>query len=73
MKTEDGTTHVGLVQRETTEAIYLRGPDQRDRRVQRSTIRSMKRSPVSVMPEGYDHLLSRQELADLIAYLQGCQ
>ena len=73
VKTEDGATHVGLVQRETTEAIYLRGPDHRDRRVQRSTIRSMKRSPVSVMPAGYDHLLSRQELADLIAYLQGCQ
>ena len=65
--------HAGLVQREPTDAIYLRGADHRDQRVRRSTIRSMQRSPVSVMPQGFDQALSPQELADLIAYLQGCQ
>lgn len=73
VETEDGMTHAGLIQRETTDAIYLRGADHRDQRVRRSTIRSMQRSPVSVMPQGFDQALSPQELADLIAYLQGCQ
>ena len=64
---------MGLVQRETSDAIYLRGADQRVKRVPRNQIVSMVRSPVSTMPEGLDRVLSKQDLADLIAFLETCR
>ena len=70
---KDGASHMGLVQRETSDAIYLRGADQRVKRVPRNQIVGMVRSPVSTMPEGLDLVISKQDLADLIAFLETCR
>jgi putative heme-binding domain-containing protein len=49
--------------------LIISGP--RDRvRIPRSEIRSMRPSPVSLMPDGFADNLTRQELADLLAFLQ---
>jgi len=37
--------------------------------ITRSTVQDLQPSAVSIMPEGLGTLLSRQELADVIAYL----
>jgi putative heme-binding domain-containing protein len=50
--------------------LLISGP--RDRvRIPRKEIRSMRPSTVSLMPDGFADNLTRQELADLLAFLQG--
>ena len=39
-------------------------------RVPREAIETLQQSPLSIMPNGMDEQLSRQELSDLIAFLQ---
>ena len=73
LETDDGGIHGGLIQRETKDAIYLKNANMRNVRVSRSQIRGVTTSPISVMPAGLDQLLSRQELLDLIAFLQTCR
>ncbi len=70
---KQGHTHAGVIHRETTNALYLRQADQGIVRISRNEIRSLLRSPVSLMPAGLDGVLSDQDLADLVAYLQVCR
>lgn len=67
----DGRALTGLITRETTEAIVLRSADQSEVRIRRILVEEMKPSPLSIMPAGLENALSKQQLADLIAYLQG--
>ncbi|MCC6697250.1 MAG: HEAT repeat domain-containing protein [Candidatus Hydrogenedentes bacterium] len=60
----------GAVGRETPEAIYLRTAAKEELRIPRADILSMTPSPVSIMPEGLDVALSKQDLIDLVAFLQ---
>jgi putative heme-binding domain-containing protein len=68
--TAGGQVHTGVITRETPEAIYLFSTDRVETRVPRTEIESLAQSTVSIMPEGMEAQLSRQELADLIAFLQ---
>jgi putative membrane-bound dehydrogenase-like protein len=70
VETKRGTVHTGILKRETAEAIYLVNADRAEVRVPRSEIEALEPGKVSIMPQGLDALLSRQELADLIAFLQ---
>jgi putative heme-binding domain-containing protein len=67
---DDGRTLTGLIVRETADSLVLRAADQSEHRVPRSSIEEMKPSPLSIMPAGLENTMSRQQLADLIAYLQ---
>jgi cytochrome c1 len=42
-------------------------------RVARADIEEMRPGTVSVMPAGLDQQLTRQELADLVAFLKACR
>lgn len=66
----DGRTLSGLIVRETADSLVLRTADQSESRVARSSIEEMKPSNLSIMPAGMENTMSRQQLADLIAYLQ---
>lgn len=70
---ENGTAHTGLIHRENADAFYLRNADQSIQRIPRARVKNIVRSPVSLMPTGLDGLLSDQDLADLVAYLQICK
>jgi putative heme-binding domain-containing protein len=70
IRTTDGRTLTGLVVRETTESIFLRTSDQLEIRLRRSDIEEQKPSEVSIMPAGLENTMTRQELADLLAYLR---
>ena len=73
IETVGGGSHTGLIQRQTPEAVYLRNAGQREQRVARAKIKEMLRAPVSAMPVGLDQLLSLDQLADLVAFLDSCQ
>ena len=69
VKTRDGQAVNGIIARETPDAIFLYGADRTEIRVLRSNLAEMKQSKTSIMPQGLDQVLSRQELADIIAFL----
>jgi putative heme-binding domain-containing protein len=68
--TDNGQVLSGIIGRESSDAIYLFNNARVEIRVPRSAIESLEQGSVSIMPEGMDAQLSRQELADLIAFLQ---
>jgi putative heme-binding domain-containing protein len=68
--TTDGQVHSGVILRETADALYLFNNARVEVRVERASIETLQQSPVSIMPQGMDEQLSRQDLADLIAFLQ---
>jgi putative membrane-bound dehydrogenase-like protein len=67
---DDGRSLSGLITHETSDSIVLRLADQSETRVARASIEEMKPSSMSIMPGGLENTMSRQQLADLVAYLQ---
>jgi len=60
----------GLVRKETSDEIVLATGPNAEVRIARSDIVEMRPGTVSIMPGGLDEQLSRQELADLLAFLK---
>ena len=70
VRTKDGETNAGIISRETADAIYLTTGPRQIKRISRDQIADLRPSTVSIMPQGFDELLTHSELADLIAFLQ---
>jgi putative heme-binding domain-containing protein len=68
--TKDGQSQSGLIRRETADAIYLVTTDRTERRYARANIESLEPSRTSIMPQGLEAQMTRQELGDLIAFLR---
>jgi putative heme-binding domain-containing protein len=68
--TSDGRVHSGIIARESSEAIVLVSPDRLERTLPHSSIEEIEPAQLSIMPRGLDANLSRQELADLVAFLR---
>ena len=69
LETTDGRFYDGILVAETAASVTLRGED-RDISVLKDDIAELRRSAVSLMPEGLEEALTNQDLADLIAYLR---
>ena len=70
--TTDGRMFDGVIANETPGAITLRGgSEQGDETILRKNIAEIRASSVSLMPEDLEQTMSRQDLADVIAYLRG--
>jgi putative heme-binding domain-containing protein len=69
LKTKAGAVEAGVISRETADAVYLMTGPRSEKRFERDTIKELRRSDVSVMPQGLDAQLTAQELADLVAFL----
>jgi putative heme-binding domain-containing protein len=67
--TKDGKLHNGILKRDTGEAIFLVTAERTEVRIPRSAIESIDPGKVSIMPQGLDMQLTKQEMADLIAFL----
>lgn len=67
--TKDGRVATGLIVRETSDAIVLRTTDLAEVRVARDDLEAMTPSASSLMPEGLEKLMTRQELRDLLEFL----
>lgn len=68
--TRDGNEIAGILRSENDrELVIVSGPGA-EQRIPRSDVREQKPGTVSLMPAGLDSQLSRQELADLLAFLR---
>ncbi len=68
--TKSGDDYSGVLRKDAVDEVLLATGPGTEVRVARSDITEMRPGTVSVMPGGLDEQLSRQELADLIAFLK---
>ncbi|MDR3638850.1 MAG: c-type cytochrome [Isosphaeraceae bacterium] len=69
--TKDGRVLTGLVASETPTSITLRQPLGKEDTILRSEIDELAASKQSLMPQGLEKNIARQEFADLLGYLKG--
>lgn len=67
---KDGSSLSGLLHGEDAAAIVLRVPGGVDMTVPRSEVASVKSTGISLMPVGLEAAISKEEMADLIAFLK---
>ena len=67
----DGETLIGVRVPQQDESLVLRDASGAETRIDRSQTASVERQKLSLMPEGLLNTLSREEIGDLLAYLQG--
>jgi putative membrane-bound dehydrogenase-like protein len=70
---DDGSTVSGVMASETPTSVTLRNMAGETTTVSRSDIETMEVSNVSAMPAGLENQISKQEMADLLAYLMEVQ
>jgi putative membrane-bound dehydrogenase-like protein len=68
--TSDGRIISGIMREHSADTIVLRDSSGAETRLRRKQIEEMDRQSNSMMPEGLTKLLTREELRNLIAYLQ---
>ena len=68
--TNDGEQFSGIIRDDDGHTVTLVVGPQQEVKIARASVFEQKRSNVSVMPAGMDEVLSRQELADLLAFLE---
>ena len=67
--TDDGRSFQGVVREEAGGALAVQTSATVVERVPREEVESIEPGRVSIMPQGYEKLLSEQDLADLVAFL----
>jgi len=68
---KDGRMYDGVIANETPGAITLRGgSEDGDETILRRNIAEIRASSVSLMPDGFEEKLSKQDIADVISYLR---
>jgi len=67
--TDDGRSITGVITAETATSITLGRAEGESDTVLRTNIEEMRSSELSIMPEGLEQKINKQEMADLIAYL----
>ncbi len=68
--TESGRVVSGIIAEESATALVLKRAEGTSDMIPREKIEAITSSGVSLMPEGLEKGLSRQDLANLIAYLR---
>ena len=67
----DGSSEVGIVTHQSADTLTLTSAaGSPPATIPRSEIKSVTPIPISLMPQGFDQILSPAELGDIIAYLQ---
>jgi putative membrane-bound dehydrogenase-like protein len=69
VRSKDGAVYDGLIVRETADAITLMQADRTEKRIPRASVEAIVQGKTSIMPQGFDTLLPRDDLRDMIAYL----
>jgi putative heme-binding domain-containing protein len=68
--TADGQVINGVIAGETSTAVTLRGADNKTTTVLRVDIDDMHNTGKSLMPEGFEKVIDKKSMANLLAYLQ---
>jgi putative membrane-bound dehydrogenase-like protein len=71
VETKDGRTLAGLIQSETSDALVLAMPGGAKETISRSAIKDMKSLDRTLMPDGLEAAISKEQMSDLIAFLLG--
>ncbi len=71
VETRDGRSLTGIISSETPASITLRQAQGVEETILRRNIASLVSSNLSLMPQELEKSMTRQELADLLAYLKG--
>jgi putative heme-binding domain-containing protein len=71
IETKDGQTYTGVLAAETPSAITLRMAQGVEQQIPRSNLASMVTSRLSLMPQELEKAMTKQEMADLLAFLKG--
>lgn len=69
-ETKDGETHAGILEGESLDSVTLVLPLGQRKSIPRSNLKSLRAMPLSLMPDGLEQTMSRQELANLIALIR---
>jgi putative heme-binding domain-containing protein len=70
VQTTDGQIFAGVIGRQTQDLVVLLDSARNEQRIRRDRIEQMRRQPTSIMPEGLGRTLTRDQLRDLLAFLQ---
>jgi putative heme-binding domain-containing protein len=71
VQTKDGEAHTGILRGDSAEGVLLVTGPNAENRIARADIVDMRPGAVSIMPAGLETQLTKQELADLVAFLKG--
>jgi putative membrane-bound dehydrogenase-like protein len=71
--TTTGLVHNGLLRKDAADEVVLVKSPTEDIHIARENVEEMRPGTISIMPQGLDKQLTTQDLADLVAFLQGCK
>ncbi|HID75660.1 MAG TPA: c-type cytochrome [Planctomycetaceae bacterium] len=71
--TTDGLSMTGMIASETATSVTLKRAEGETNTVLRTEIEELVNTGMSIMPEGQEKLMTKQEMADLIAYLMSLE
>ena len=69
-ETKDGETYAGILEGESLDSVTLVLPLGQRKTIPRSNLKSLRALPVSLMPDGLEQTMTRQELANLLALVR---
>jgi putative heme-binding domain-containing protein len=69
-ETKDGGTHAGILEGESLDSVTLVLPLGLRKSIPRSNLKSIRAMPLSLMPDGLEQTMTRQELANLLALIR---
>ena len=69
-ETSDGQSFAGILGDETQAAVTLVLPLGKRETISRKNLKSLKASTISLMPDGLEQTMTRQERASLLAFLK---
>jgi putative heme-binding domain-containing protein len=68
--TRDGAVHTGIIASETPASITLKAQEAKSESLLRADIESITSSGLSLMPDGFERSLSKQDVADVISFVK---
>jgi putative membrane-bound dehydrogenase-like protein len=71
--TKSGETHSGIMRKDAPDEVILATGPETEQHIARADITGIQPGAVSPMPPGMDAVLTKQELADLVAFLKSRQ
>jgi len=71
--TTDNDRQVGILKKDDPDENLPAHRPNNQLTIPRSKIKGIRPSPLSLMPEGLEQLITKQDLADLLAFLKACK
>ena len=70
---KDGEDVTGILRKDAPDEIVLANGPETEARIARAEVTELRPGKVSLMPDGLEQVLTRQELADLLAFLKAAK